>query len=78
MGCCGNNNVGGASNRRHCGNNVAGASDFKVPVRSYIDGEDFCRAVNRCLRDDMVGGAEDRNHRCCCKHHRRRGWDFWY
>lgn len=41
--------------------------DFRVPVRAFIRGEDFCRAVRRCDRDD-VRGIEDRRRRrrrCC-------------
>lgn len=69
MGCYRNNDVAGASNNRgHC-NDVAGANDFKVPVYSYIDGEDFCRAVKRCLANT----EDDNNKRCCkcnkCRHH---------
>jgi hypothetical protein len=67
MGCnCNNNgNVGGASDNgcRRNRNNVAGAFDenFKVKVNAYIDGEDFCRGVRRCLINDLVAGAQDDN-----------------
>ncbi len=68
MGNCRNNHiVGGASDR--CRNNdVAGASDndFRVPVRAYIRGEDFCRAVRRC-RDNDVAGEMDNRRRCGCR-----------
>ncbi|MFC7321244.1 hypothetical protein [Halobacillus campisalis] len=78
MGCCGDNNVAGSSNRRRKRNNVAGISDdnFRVPVKSFIDSDDFCRAVNRCLLDDLVAGAEDDNRR----RRRRKGhsWDSWF
>ncbi|MCA0147674.1 MULTISPECIES: hypothetical protein [Bacillaceae] len=69
MGCYRNNdNVGGASDR--CRNNdVAGASDnndFRVPVRAYIRGEDFCRAVRRCRENDVAGEMDNRR-RCRCR-----------
>ncbi|WP_245807739.1 hypothetical protein [Halobacillus massiliensis] len=89
MGCRRSNNVGGASkNRRRIAgvsdkgscNNVAGVSDnnFKVPVKSYIDGEDFCRAVNRCLNNDVMGASENNNN--SRRHHKKRGsmWDSWF
>lgn len=64
MGCSRNNNGR---------DNVAGAFDtnFKVPVKAFIDGEDFCRAVRRCLINDLVAGAQDdqqnnNNHRKQC------------
>ncbi|TMU86625.1 hypothetical protein FGG79_00305 [Bacillus sp. BHET2] len=60
-------NVGGASDR--CRNNdVAGASDnnFRVPVRAYIRGEDFCRAVRRCSDNDVAGEMDNRRRRCRC------------
>lgn len=66
-------------NRRN-NRNVAGEFDdnFKVKVRSYIDSEEFCRAVRRCLVNDLVAGAEDDNnnnhHKDCCCHNRRRSW----
>ncbi|MGG4168617.1 hypothetical protein [Rossellomorea vietnamensis] len=64
-----NDNVGGASDR--CRNNdVAGASDnnndFRVPVRAYIRGEDFCRAVRRCRENDVRGEMDNRR-RCGCR-----------
>lgn len=65
---------------RNNNGNVAGAFDdnFKVRVNASIDGEDFCRAVRRCLINDLVAGAEDDNNNnddkdCCC-HRRRRSW----
>jgi hypothetical protein len=39
--------------------------DFKVPVKAFIRGEDFCRAVRRCDRDD-VRDIEDRRRRRRC------------
>jgi hypothetical protein len=76
MSCsCNNDNVGGASDNRcrRRRNNVAGASDnnFRVPVRASIDGEDFCRAVRRCLINDLAGVQDDnRRHKKCCN----RSW----
>ncbi|WP_071460561.1 hypothetical protein [Bacillus massilinigeriensis] len=55
---------------------VAGAfeNNFKVRFHGHIDGEDFCRAVRRCLiRDLLVAGAndeEDRDEHCHCRHSR--------
>jgi hypothetical protein len=51
-------------------NNVLGArdledladafdEDFKVKVNAFIDGEDFCDAVRRCLINDLIAGAMD-------------------
>ncbi|WP_080844240.1 hypothetical protein [Cytobacillus gottheilii] len=65
---------------RRNNDNVAGIFDdnFKVKVNAHIDGEDFCRAVRRCLLNDLVAGAEDDNNndddRDCCCHKRRRSW----
>ncbi|WP_071460562.1 hypothetical protein [Bacillus massilinigeriensis] len=52
---------------------VAGVFDnnFKVRFHGHIDGEDFCRAVRRCLINDLlVAGAneEDRDE----DHHHKR------
>ncbi|UII54790.1 hypothetical protein LS684_14110 [Cytobacillus spongiae] len=64
------NNVAGAFDDRD--DLVAGAFDenFRVPVKAFIDGEDFCRGVRRCLIKDLVAGARDdrrdrRRHRRC-------------
>ncbi|SFA71304.1 MULTISPECIES: hypothetical protein [unclassified Bacillus (in: firmicutes)] len=65
--------------RRNNRDNVAGVSDRNrnrnrdVRFQGTINGDDFCRAVRRCLEDDRVAGVEDenRNNRC-----RRRG--FWF
>lgn len=68
MGCYRNNdNVGGASDRCR-NNNVAGTSDnnFRVPVKAYIRGEDFCRAVRRCRENDVAGEMDNRR-RCGCR-----------
>lgn len=73
MGCYRNNNVAGASDyRRHC-NDVAGIydDDFRVPVYSYIDSEDFCRAVHRCLDKFEDEENSRRDNRCKCKKCRR-------
>lgn len=35
--------------------------DFKVKVQAFIDGEDFCDAVRRCLINDLVAGAMDQD-----------------
>lgn len=73
MGCHHKNNVAGASNKGYDCNNVSDVSDanFKVPVYSYINGKDFCRAVNRCLK---LNEAENENngHGCHCGCKRRR------
>ncbi|KAB2332945.1 hypothetical protein [Bacillus mesophilum] len=67
-------------NRRRNNGNVAGAFDnnFKVRVNGTIDSDDLCRAVRRCLVNDLVAGAEDDNRndhdRDCCCHNRRRSW----
>jgi hypothetical protein len=53
--------------------NVAGVSDRNrdrnrdVRFRGTIDGDDFCRAVRRCLNDDRVAGAEDDRRRNRCR-----------
>ncbi|KUP04026.1 hypothetical protein Q73_14470 [Bacillus coahuilensis m2-6] len=64
MGCCNYQNNRG---------DVLGAfdEDFKVKVNAFVDGEDFCRGVRRCLINDLVAGAmDDDNGR---KRHCRRG-----
>lgn len=63
-----NNDVGGSYDR--CRNNdVAGASDnnFRVPVKAYIRGEDFCRAVRRCRENDVAGEMDNRRRCCRCR-----------
>ncbi|GGF15136.1 hypothetical protein GCM10010954_12180 [Halobacillus andaensis] len=72
------NDVAGVRNFNgsSCNNNdVAGVSDdnFRVPVKSFIEGEDFCRAVNRCLRNDLAGAEDDRRRR-----NKGRHWDSWF
>ncbi|MRX74394.1 hypothetical protein GJU40_19935 [Bacillus lacus] len=61
--------VAGASDRK--GRKVAGISDVPVHVKASIDAEEFCRAVRRCIINDLAD-ADDRNK----KHHGRcrRGW----
>ncbi|KUP04832.1 hypothetical protein Q73_14465 [Bacillus coahuilensis m2-6] len=61
--------------RNNDNNDVLGAFDenFKVKVNAFIDGEDFCRGVRRCLINDLVAGAmDDDNGRK--RHHRRGSW----
>ncbi|ALC92230.1 hypothetical protein AM500_22485 [Bacillus sp. FJAT-18017] len=86
--CRRGSNVGGAQddrrkrkddrhdNRRNRSNeDVAGIFDenFRVRVNASIDGDDFCRAVRRCLIRDLVGGIRDDNddnrdhHKCKCR-----------
>ncbi|WP_431799943.1 hypothetical protein [Halobacillus andaensis] len=74
--CNNNNDVAGVfNNNRRCNNNndVAGVANdnFRVPVRSFIDGEDFCRAVNRCIEDDVLAEAEDIRRRRRKRRHRK-------
>jgi hypothetical protein len=62
--------VAGASRRHRRNDDVAGAFDdnFKVKVKAFIEGEEFCRAVRRCLINDLVAAAEDDDDRKdCCK-----------
>lgn len=67
MGCSRNNNGR---------DSVAGAFDnnFKVPVRAFIDGEDFCRAVRRCLINDAVAGIQDNRQNNNNNHRKHCGW----
>jgi hypothetical protein len=57
---------------------VAGVSDRDrdrnrdVRFRGVIDGDDFCRAVRRCVNNDRVGGVEDDSRRDRCRHRRDR------
>ncbi|WP_235001575.1 hypothetical protein [Halobacillus sp. Marseille-P3879] len=74
--CNNNNDVAGVfTNNGRCNNNndVAGVANdnFRVPVRSFIDGEDFCRAVNRCIEDDVLAEAEDIRRRRRKRRHRK-------
>ncbi|MCP3026585.1 hypothetical protein [Halobacillus sp. A5] len=81
-----NRRIAGISdnNRRNCngngngnGNDVAGVSDnndFRVPVRAFIDGNEFCRAVNRCIEDDVLAEAEEIRRR---RRKRRRRGNMW-
>ncbi|WP_043930448.1 hypothetical protein [Bacillus sp. EB01] len=77
------NRVGGAEDdrngkrRNRSNEDVAGIFDenFRVRVNASIDGDDFCRAVRRCLIRDLVGGLRDDNddndnrdhHNCKCR-----------
>ncbi|WP_066049162.1 hypothetical protein [Robertmurraya korlensis] len=80
--CDRNGDVAGAmDNRRRRDNrngDVLGAFDEvdipRVRVRGYVDEEDLCRAVRRCLLNDLVAGAQDDrdDHDHCCCHRRRR------
>jgi hypothetical protein len=64
-------NVAGARDRRRKDNDVAGTfdEDFRVPVRAFIESDDFCRAVRRCLIRDLVAAErddrDDDKHKCC-------------
>ncbi|SEN24690.1 hypothetical protein SAMN05192533_110158 [Mesobacillus persicus] len=53
---------------------VLGAFDenFKVPVKAFIDSEDICRAVRRCLINDLVDAAQDDDDKDKRKKRRRR------
>jgi len=71
--------VAGAFDDTRCRNrnrngDVAGAFDNNRRVRftGYINEEDLCRAVRRCLLNDLVAGAEDDrdDDRHCCKRRR--------
>jgi hypothetical protein len=58
-------NVAGARDRRRRDDR-----DFRVPVKAFIKSEDFCRAVRRCLIDDLVAAARDDrddDKRKCCR-----------
>ncbi|MEN8701495.1 hypothetical protein [Bacillus infantis] len=62
--------VAGADRRRRKRDDVAGAFDenFKVNVKAFIEGEEFCRAVRRCLINDLLNAAEDDdNGKKCCR-----------
>ncbi|MGD6842749.1 hypothetical protein ACQCVH_09545 [Bacillus infantis] len=70
MGYYGDDNVAGANRRRRKRDDVAGAFDenFKVNVKAFIKGEEFCRAVRRCLINDLLNAAEDDdNGKKCCR-----------
>jgi hypothetical protein len=69
--------VAGTSDRRRDRNDdaVLGTFDnFKIPVKAYVNSEDICRAVRRCLINDLVAGIRDENDddNRKKKHHRRR------
>lgn len=43
-----------------------------VNVNAYVNSEDICRAVRRCLINDLVAGIEDEDDNGKKKHHKRR------
>lgn len=56
--------AGTSRDRKRSNGDVQGAFDdnFRVPVRirnAYIDSDDFCRAVRRCLINDLVAAEQD-------------------
>ncbi|MRX74393.1 hypothetical protein GJU40_19930 [Bacillus lacus] len=59
--------VAGASDRK--GRKVAGISDVPVHVKASIDAEEFCRAVRRCIINDLADADDRKRHGHC-----RRGW----
>ncbi len=46
--------------------------DFKIPVKAFVDSEDICRAVRRCLINDLVAGIQDEDDDDKKRKHRRR------
>jgi hypothetical protein len=46
--------------------------DFKIPVKAFVDSEDICRAVRRCLINDLVAGIQDEDDDDRKKKRRRR------
>ncbi|MBN8190886.1 hypothetical protein JI667_01875 [Bacillus sp. NTK074B] len=66
MGYYRNNDYVAGANDRCRNNDVGGASDnnFRVPVKAYIRGEDFCKAVRRCRENDVAGEMDNR---CKCR-----------
>ena len=74
-----NDEVEGLFDGYNGNDNVAGAFDrgdfnddnFRFRVIAIVNRRDFCRAVRRCLRDDLVAGAQDENrnrHRRNCRY----------
>jgi hypothetical protein len=56
--------VAGTFDRGHNRNDdaVLGTFDnFRIPVEAYVNSEDICRAVRRCLINDLVAGIRDEN-----------------
>lgn len=33
--------------------------NIRIPVNAYVNSEDICRAVRRCLINDLVAGIQD-------------------
>lgn len=71
--------VAGAFDRRHKhddSDELPIFDNFEIPVRveAVIDSEEICRAVRRCLINDLVAGvqAEDDDNNDSGKKHRRR------
>ncbi|MBY0095603.1 hypothetical protein [Mesobacillus maritimus] len=67
--------VAGTFDRGHNRNDdaVLGTFDnFRVPVKAYVNSEDICRAVRRCLINDLVAGIRDEDDDNRKKKHRRR------
>lgn len=53
------------------GNDVAGVyypNHNNNQVKATIDFEDLCRAVRRCIINDLVADAQDENSECGCGH----------
>ncbi|WP_153123857.1 hypothetical protein [Peribacillus tepidiphilus] len=71
MSCFRNDNVLGAFDDR----DRRRREDFKFDAKVKLDRDDFCRAVRRCLIDDLVAGARD-DRRDDRRDHRHRGC-FW-
>jgi len=61
---CYPHNAAGGSHMKHCNNagDVSG-ENFKIPVQGYINSQDFCSAVNRCLAAE----EENNQYNCHCR-----------
>ncbi|WP_404332615.1 hypothetical protein [Mesobacillus maritimus] len=67
--------VAGVTDRRRKrdDDDVLGTFDnFKIPVKAFVDSEDICRAVRRCLINDLVAGIRDEDDDDRKKRRRRR------
>jgi hypothetical protein len=67
--------VAGAFDRRRKRDDdaVLGTFDnFKIPVQAFVNSEDICRAVRRCLINDLVAGIQDEDDDDKKKRRRRR------
>lgn len=64
-------------NHRDDNNDVAGIFNHgKNKVRATIEFDDLCKAVRRCIVEDLVAGAQDdEEDKCKCKKH-RGNWLF--